>query len=275
MLGPVSPALAATHHPKGELAPLADCPLSNRSVELCILGEMTSGELAVGKKAIPISKTISLQGGLIENKIESFEYVGAEDGKTMSKTALTVPGGLQGIVVPSILPRPLHEAFDSLVGKGMTAVTATTELAKPASSIRLNLNNLVDVAGTVVELPVKVKLNNAFLGDKCYLGSEAHPIVLRLTTGITSPPLPNRAIRGLVGSISINKAFTLATIDGISLVDNAFAVPDAIGCGEGYSSLIDRAVDVELGLPSPPGHNTVILTGKLWDAVAQAVLESE
>jgi hypothetical protein len=275
MLIPVSSGLAATHRPNGEFAPLADCPLGDPSVELCILAEMTGGEMAVGKRVIPITAPILVQGGLIENEIESFEFVGAEDGKTLSKTALTVPGGLLGVVGASALSPPLHEASNGLLGRDATAVIATIELAKPASSIGFNLNNMVDEQGTAVELPVKVKLSNAFLGDKCYLGSEAHPIVLRLTVGATSPSPPNRSLRGHLGEISFNKAFTLATIDGVSLVDNTFAVPGATGCGTSSSLLVDRAVDVTLGLPSPAGYNTGILTGKLWDVIAGAVLESE
>jgi hypothetical protein len=51
---------------------------------------------------------------------------------------------------------------------------------------------------------VKVRLENPFLGSECYVGSNSSPVVLNLTTGTTSPPAPNKPIKGTVGNIEVN-----------------------------------------------------------------------
>jgi hypothetical protein len=271
-----SPALATEHHPKGAFAPFADCPLSNSAVTQCIIAGTSSGEFTVGKKTVPINKTITLQGGTIPNeKTGELEFVAAENGETLSKTALSVPGGLFGIKPPESWPKEAKEKFEEMVNKGLTGVTETTELAKPASAIKLSTSNLIREEGVALQLPVKVKLSNFLLGTSCYVGSEANPIILNLTTGTTSPPEPNKPIKGSAGELEILEEGALIRLVGGSLVDNAFAAPEATGCGEPFSSLVDKLVDSSFGVPAAAGHNTAILTGKLEQAAAAAVKASE
>jgi hypothetical protein len=277
MLAIASPALATTHHPKGEFAPFADCPLSNTAVEQCIVANTNSGEFNVGKKDVPINKTITLQGGFYETETGN-QFVGAEDGNTLSKTALTVPGGLLGIVAPKTWPEWLQNLFNEFINNGFTGVTETTELALPASTIGINTTNLISESGVALALPVKVKVDNILLGKECYVGSEAEPIHLQLTTGTTTPPekgTPNKPIKGSKGELKFNETFTLVTLSGGSLVDNTFSAPAASGCGEGLSALIDPLVDSILGVPAASGYNTAILSGKLEQANAEAVKASE
>ncbi len=279
MLAIASPALAAEHHPTGEYAPFADCPLSNPAVETCLLANTTSGEFVVGKKTVPINKTITLQGGLHETGTGAEEFFAAEDGNTLSKTELVVPGGLLGIVAPKTWPEWLQNVFNEFINKGFTGVTEITELAKPASNIVVNTNNLLAEKGVALSLPVKVKLNNVLLGSECYVGSEAEPINLNLTTGTTSPPeggTPNKPIKGAKGELSFNPEFTIVTLTGGSLVDNTFSAPSANGCGGALlSGLVDPLVDSILGVPAASGYNTAVLTGKLQQANAEAVKASE
>ncbi len=275
-LGLASPALAGEHHPTGDYAPFVDCPLSNPSLTFCLVAQTSSGEFTVGKKTVPINKTITLQGGTIENEeTGALTFVGAENGETLSKTALYVPGGLFGTKPPESWPPEAKERFEEMVNKGLTGVTETTELAKPASDIGINTNNLIGEEGVALSLPVKVKLSNVFLGNSCYVGSEAHPIVLNLTTGTTSPPEPNKPIKGSVGEIEFKDEFNIVALKGGALVDNAFAAPEASGCGGVFSKLVDPLVDSAFGLPAAAGHNTAILNGNLEEAVAAAVKASE
>ncbi len=271
-----SPALAAEHHPTPPFAQFADCPLSNAAVTQCILASTTSGEFTVGKKTVPINKTITLQGGTIPNeKTGEVEFVGAENGETLSKTALYVPGGLFGTKPPESWPKEAKERFEEMINKGLTGVTETTELAKPASAIKLSTENLIFEEGVALQLPVKIKLSNFLLGSSCYVGSESDPIILNLTTGTTSPPEPNKPIKGSRGELSIEYEGALVVLSGGSLVDNAFAAPGANGCGGALSGLIDPLVDSQFGVPAASGHNTAILTGKLEDGYAPAVRASE
>jgi hypothetical protein len=270
-----SSAMATEHHPTGNFAPFAQCPLSNPAVELCTVADTTSGEFTVGKKTVPINKTITLQGGLHENTKGELEFIAAENGETLSKTALTVPGGLLGIVAPKSWPKEAQEWFNKFINEGFTGLTETTELAKPASAIKLNTTNLIFQTGVALQLPVKVKLSNVLLGSSCYVGSESSPIILNLTTGTTSPPEPNKPITGSAGTPEFLEGGTLIRLSGGSLVDNAFSAPEATGCGGIFSFLVDKLVDEVLGVPSAAGHNTAILSGKLEEAVAEAVRASE
>ena len=67
-LGLASPALATEHHPKGEFAQFADCPLSNPSTSDCVFAQTEKGEFIVGKVTVPIKNTITLQGGSTKTK---------------------------------------------------------------------------------------------------------------------------------------------------------------------------------------------------------------
>jgi hypothetical protein len=270
-------ALAKENHPTGGYAVFAQCPLSNPAIELCAIANTSSGELTIGKKTVPVNKTIMLQAGL--NAIpetEEREFVAAENGETLSKTALTVPGGLFGIIAPEYLPKWLQEIINSVINEGFSAVTETTELAKPAGDVRLNLTNLFPASGTALKLPTKVKLNNILLGNECYVGSSSSPITLNLTTGKTKPPEGFKPVKGTVGALTFEEEGGIGVLSGGSLVDNTWSAPGAHGCG-GFplEGLLDPAVDAELGLPSAAGHNTAILNGTLKIASPESVRASE
>src|ERR1039458_5613510 len=271
-----SSALAAEHHPTGNFAPFKYCPLSNAAVTQCIIADTSSGEFTVGKKTVPITKPITLQGGTIPiGETGEVTFVAAENGETLSKTTEPVPGGLFGIKPPEYLNKEQKEKFEEMINKGLTGVTETTELAKPASAIKLSTANLIREEGVALQLPVKVKLSNVFLGSSCYVGSEASPIILNLTTGETSPPPPNKPIHGSAGELEILEGGALLRLLGGSLVNNVFSAPEATGCGAPFSALVDKLVDATFGVPAPAGENTAILTGKLEDAAAAAVKASE
>jgi hypothetical protein len=276
-LGVVSSSAAATeHHPTGIYAPFADCPLSGSSAKLCITAREVSGEFVVGRKPVPIDAPLTVQGGYFDSEgSEESTFVGAEDGDTLSKSALSVPGGLAGILAPEYLPASLRRQFDASIGSGPMGVTMTPELARPASTIKLDMSNLLNAEGVVMQLPLKIKLSNPFLGGECYIGSSTTPIFANLTAGVTDPPAPSKSISGIVGSIEFLGEFTVLIDHGDSLVDNTFAVPRATGCSGGYSAVVDAAVDAQLGLPSPAGHSALIMDGTLGEGTVEAVRASE
>jgi hypothetical protein len=272
-------SLSGGHRASDDYAPFADCPLGDPQTDLCLFTRTAGGELIAGDKTVPISRTITLQGGVhvvenAEKEVVKDEFIAAKNGETLSKTPQPVPGGLRGVVDPWLLPSAPRKAFDELLAKGITRVTATIELAAPASSIGIDVQDLIEAQGTALALPFKVKLSDPFLGAGCYIGSNAHPIRLPLTTGQTHPFRPNGSIEGKVGRAKLKDEYNLTIIRGSSLVDNAFAVPAATGCGATPSRSVDRAVDAELDLPAPAGHNTAILNGTLQDANAPAVRAS-
>jgi hypothetical protein len=271
-LATAAPALAT---PEGEFAPFADCPLSNPATVLCLYAKTEGGEFVVGKETVPITKAITLQGG-VEFTESGEKLIAAENGETLSKTPQKVPGGLAGLVKCNEISNFFERIACELVFEnGVTGVNATTELAGPASNVTLNTVNLILEKETALSLPIKVHLENPLLGSGCYIGSNAHPIVLELTTGTTSPPEPNKPIKGSKGEVEINASETIVTLKNNSLVNNSFAAPGVEGCGGLFSFLIDPIVNSKLGLPAAAGHNTAILKGTLKQATAANVKASE
>lgn len=271
MLVPASQAVAASHNPTGEFAQFNECPLSQPTLIACMYSESNGGFFQVGSKTVPLENPVILQGGLGPGGV----FVGAENGETLSKTPQPVPGGLLGVEAPKWWPKFLRDLFNEHINKGLTGVTATVELAAPASAIKISLTNLLFEKGTAISLPVKIKLGNSFLGNNCYIGSNSNPVVIDFTSGTTSPPPPNEPIKGSAGTPSGNEAGTLITLSGGSLVNNSFAGPEADGCGGLFSFLIDPFVNSISGLPSPAGTNTAVLEGKLQSAEPNAVRATE
>ncbi len=267
-------ASALPFHPTGDYHNFGDCPLGNSAVISCIYSTTTGGEVKIGSTAVPITNAILLQGGLTQNE-ETFEtsFVGAADGNTLSKPAQTVPGGLLGIVAPEFFPEWLRTIFNEIINHGPTGVTATTELV---GNPTYDFGALQGHRPNGVILPVRIHLENAFLGSACYVGSSGSPVNLALTTGTTSPPSPNTPITGTLGTVTLKHSGALVIAVGDRLVGNSFSVPAASGCGEWWDTLlVDGAIDLKLGLPSAAGKNTAILTGNLEQAEAEAVKLSE
>jgi len=271
-----SSAYAVEHHPKGEFAIFADCPLSNPATSTCLVATTESGEFVISKEKVPIVNPIKLQGGIKAFASGEETFIGAEDGNTLSKSPQKVPGGLAGLVKCNEISNFFERvACEVTFENGITGVNATTELAAPATSIQLHTFNLLGATGTALLLPVKLHLENPFLGSNCYIGSNASPIVIELTTGTTSPPPPNTPITGNPGTLENNATETILTISKNVLVNNSFAAPKAAGCGGVFSFLVDPIVNSKLGLPSAAGKNTAILRGTLKAADAEAVKASE
>jgi hypothetical protein len=271
------PSAMAT--PKGAFAVFAQCPTKAAGVDGCIYSPTESGEITIGKQTVPIVNTQVLQGGLLE-ETEPFvkQLAPALDGETLTKTAQKVPGGLLGVKCYEIKgegywERELRKACEKIFEEGFLGVSAVTELAAPASSVVLNQAAEQLGEGTALTLPVKVKLENALFGSKCYIGSESDPLMLDLTTGATSPPLPNTSISGAPGTKKTKEMGKIVEISGIKLVNNSFAAPGATGCG--IFGLLDGLINAKLGLPSAAGTNTAILNGKVEIANSEFVEESE
>jgi hypothetical protein len=269
LLAFASVSVAAPHHPKGEYAQFGDCPLSRATLTDCIYSVTNGGSFVLGKKTVPIVNPVTLQGGF-EGAGSEISFFGAEDGNTLSKTPQPVPGGLLGITAPTWWPKSLQEWFNKGISEGFTGVNATVELAQPATSIKLNTENLIFEEGVALQLPVKFHLENSLLGSSCYIGSNSNPVIIPFTTGQSGK------LHGAAGEVSFNAPGTITTISGGKLVNNTYAAPGATGCG-GFliEYLLDPLVNSIVGVPSASGTNSATLQGKLQDAAALAVRESE
>jgi hypothetical protein len=278
VLVPVSPAAAAPFHPTGEYAQFNYCPLGRTTLTACFRAETTGGFIKMGAKTVPIKNPVILQGGLeYENLFQDINLIAAQDGNTLTKSPQPVPGGLTGIVAPSWWPQILKDLFNETINNGFTGVTATMELAGPASSVVVNPGKLLAQTGVTLSMPVKVKLSNTFLGSNCYIGSNSNPIKLNLTSGTTAPPPPNTPISGSGGEVSQNESTSILTVSKSKIVDNSFAAPGANGCGGIlFSWAVDPFVNSIVGVPSPAGTNTAVLeNSRVQLAEPEAVRASE
>jgi hypothetical protein len=266
-----SVAPAASHNPTGEFAQFGECPLNRETITDCVFSVTNGGSVKIGSKTVPLKNPVTLQGGF-EGAGQEVKFYGAENGDTLSKTPQPVPGGLLGITAPTWWPKFIQDWFNNLINEGFTGINAIVELTGPTkglTNIKLSTENLLNQEGTALGLPVKVKLENAILGNNCYIGSNTSPVQIDFTTGTSG------ALKGSVGELTFNEEFTLITISGGKLVNGVFAAPGAKGCGGIFSLFVDPLVNSILGTPSPSGNNNATLEGKLQDAAAFAVRESE
>lgn len=260
--------------PTGEFARFVNCPLQRTTVTDCVYAVIEGGSLTLGKKTVPILSPLILQGGY-EGTGSEIHFFGAANGLTLSRAPQPVPGGLQGIRAPLSWPKAVQEWFNGSIGRGLTAIDATVELAAAPEVIMLDTEHLVFAEGVALGLPIKVHLENPLLGANCYMGSNSAPIHLELTTATTTPPPPNKPIEPSEVEISFNESFTISFAKS-ELLDNSFAVPQGVsGCGGSYSALVNPLIDALVGLPSPAGHNTAILRASYADGVASVVRASE
>lgn len=266
-----SAALGASHNLEGEYAPFGECPLNRATITDCVLSVTDGGSVTIGKKTVPIENPVTLQGGF-EGVSPNLKFYGAENGKTLSKTAQPVPGGLVGITAPTWWPKFLQNWFNKGISEGLTGVNAIVELTGPSkglTNIQLNTENLIFEEGTALQLPVKIRLENVLLGSECYLGSDAKPIVIPLTAGTSGE------LQGSAGDVTFNDAFTIVTASGSKLVNETFTAPGASGCGGLFAIFVDPLVNTILGTPTSSGENAATLEAGFQDASAEAARNHE
>lgn len=255
------------------------CPYMTAGVERCVYSVTEGGAVTLGNKEVPIVNPVTLQGGYTEQAAEGPEagfakFVEATNGVTLEKVGQPVPGGLLGLVPPEGAPLLVKAALKLAVENGLTGVNTTLELARPASEIRINEVHLAEGVGVALILPVKVHLENPFLGSSCYIGSSAEPVIWELTSGATSPPGPNKSISGQVGSVEFLEEGRIVRLEENVLVDNAWSAPAANGCGGALSALVDPIIALQLG-STEAGHNTAIMESTLYEASAFAVKRND
>jgi hypothetical protein len=258
----------------GNYTKFAQCPYNNPEASKCIYSTTVSGEVVLGSKKVPIVKPVVLQGAYgVGNEVTgNAKFFAATNGVTLSKAPQPVPGGLAGLVnCKAISDFILRTSCEWTFENGLTGLDSTLELARPASEIVINESNLGGELGTALKMPVKIHLENPFLGSSCYVGSSTSPIYWNLTSGTTSPPAPNSPITGSVGEIEFLEEGRILEAKGTKLVDNAWAAPAAKGCGGLFSFILDPIVNSSAGLPAAAGRNTAVLVNNILIGAAVAV----
>jgi len=265
------------------------CPVKTAPLEpgfgetqACVWGEAGKESFfQAGKVSVKFVRPIKLRGGLEENEETGrLIWIGSRFGDTISREAEPAPSLTEGVNAELLPPEEKTRYEEFLAKGGSTKVTATIELAKPATqNVFINEANLIGESGEAFGFPVMIHLSNPFLGSHCYVGSTTEPIEVAFTTGETSPEPPNKPIHGALGKITVTGEGNILDIGGTKLVNNTFAAPGVQGCGIARSTPsgnvwgANAAIDSGLGLPSPSGSNTTELVGRLAQAGTPPVEE--
>ena len=277
VLASASPALATRPFEKFQ-----SCPTEVPILGTCSYNVTSSGEFTINKTKVPINKSIVQQGGAIPTGIENLEAsIGAKAGyESFQKVALNVPGGLTDIIdCTKISNEFLRNTCKFFFEHGITELTATLEpVANEKNPVLIDSFNLAEESGTAITLPARVHLNNELLGGACYLGSEANPIELHLSTGASGTLHGKRGEPHTLKEVIPGEEEPVRALQLLknSLVDNTFSVPGAEGCGElfGIKGVLDGVVNEKVGLPSKEGNNKANLEGELNTTAAEEVRRS-
>jgi hypothetical protein len=253
-------AASASAELLGEFTRFQQCPWTNTEVKQCLYMQSEGGMLTLGKKKVPFENQIVLQGGFSKPVSGISSFFAATNGVTLTKAGQSVPGGLAGLIPEGKAPPLVKSMIKFYFENALTGVNATLELAEPASSISLGKLNLLDGEGQALKLPLKVHLENPFLGKACYVGSSAEPIIWELTSGGAGSPGVEKFLEGkLILELSENE-----------LVDDKWSAPSANGCGGGLSFLVDPIVNEQLG-DMTAGHNSAVMENTIYTSAAEAV----
>jgi hypothetical protein len=271
----VSASSASAVAPTGDFVNFKNCPYTNTAVDSCLYSKVTSGSFKLGNASVPITAAtpVVFQGGFaVDPNTFLTTFYPAVGADSLVKQPIKVPGGLIGLVDTGGFSGFLISLFNAAVAS-VNDVYATAELAGPA---KFDYFNFIIGTGTTLELPLRIHLENPFLGSNCYIGSSGSPVRLKLTVGTTAPPPPNTPISGSVGALTQNTGGTVTTATGVSLVDNAFSVPSASNCGYLLPDMIviTFAVNLKEGLPAAAGKNTAIMNGNVQTGSRPAVQAS-
>jgi hypothetical protein len=249
------PASAATL--RGGWAPLNRCPVDapamltatgTTTVASCLASEAASGSITIGGTTLTTGAT-NLQFGLVASG-PAFTIVSPSGGAILAEP-VQIPGGLLGLMCPSNIPF-VSGICDQLANGAINGITATVEPAGAPSEFSLPAG--LGVGQPILRLPVRIHLENPFLGPSCFIGSNANPIVLR--------PANLAAPAGSVSRFNLdgtpNPTGPMGYVNtAASQGDSTFAVPGATGCG--LFGILNGAVNDRQGLPSPAGRNSLVL----------------
>jgi hypothetical protein len=261
---------ASAQELNGIWAPFTRCPVDHPTLlaadgvandPACIANDSPSGEIKLGNQVNQTGNSNLQVGASIRDSDGAFTLVSPPGGALVADP-VNVPGGLLGLMCPSNIPL-VSAICAGLVGSPLNAVTAEVQsVGDPRDFDRAATLNQ---GQPIVTLPIRVKLNNPVLGPNCAIGSTSNPILLRPEN--TTPPALTIAPGRLDGTPDDNGELVRLTTSATQ-GDDSFAVPGASGCG--LLGVLNPAIDLKLGLPSPSGNNYLILN----DAQSSVIVES-
>ena len=239
---------------RGNFTKFEQCPYTNTEVKKCIYSVTESGEVVLGAKKVPIEKPVDPAGRPRQQPTKaSAPFFAATNGVTLSKAPQNVPGGLLGIVPETKQSWLVKALIKFFFENSLTGVNSTLELAKPATEIKVTETNLAGEEGVALKMPVKVHLENPFLGKNCYVGSSSSPIAWEPDHRQNRPPAPNKSITGAAGESRIPRRRPDPRNQGTELVDNAWSAPGGHRLRRASSPSWSPRSSTRSSAPPPPG----------------------
>ncbi len=177
-VGLLSAPAAAAPVLRGGWAPLNRCPVDNASmlaatgtttVASCVAADAASGSITLGGTTLATGST-NLQFGLV-NTGGTFAIVPPADGAIIS-APVTIPGGILGLMCPSNIPF-VSQICEAVENGALNEITATVRAAGAPTEFSLTAG--LGVGQPILRLPVKIHLQNPFLGSNCFIGTNANP----------------------------------------------------------------------------------------------------
>jgi hypothetical protein len=257
---PASGASAATTTLKGDWAPFNRCPVENSSMlaadgsstlAFCLASDSPSGSITLGNLTVP-SGDVNLQAGVLENTSDDSFTVVSPTGGALVAAPVQVPGGLLGLVCPSSIP-VVSAVCAEITSSALNTITAVVQPAGSPSGFSLAAGLSEGVP--IITVPVKIQLQNPLLGSDCYVGSNSNPILLT-PENLTAPTIGGEFFDAN-GTPDPNGVMESIASTGGTQGAGSAAIPGATGCG--LLGLLDGAVDLKVGLPSPAGKSSFTL----------------
>src|SRR5690606_31939341 len=153
------------------------------TIATCIASSSATGSITLGKTEVATGRT-DLQLGVVQRADGTAALVAPPEGALTADPA-EIPGGLLGLMCPSgipLVPGSCRQRTDD----NRNRVTATIE---PAGAPRdFHMSAAFSTGEPILPIPVRIHLKNPFLGDKCYIGTTANPVLLK-PQNTTAPTL--------------------------------------------------------------------------------------
>ncbi|MFC5804626.1 hypothetical protein [Streptomyces formicae] len=261
----VSTTAAAADTPavqlNGHWAPFDRCPVDSPAmlatdgqalVATCVASTSPGGTIKLGSTTATTGAT-ELQFGVIQDTAAgTFTVVPPAGGSIVSEPS-AIPGGLLGLMCPSDIPF-VTDICRQLTDISLNRVTATVESV--GTPTEYDLTAALSTGRPIVALPVRIHLENPFLGDNCYIGTASSPLVLR-PRNVTAPTLAVQRFDADGTPDATGGTMLRFALTGGAQGDSAFSVPGATGCG--LAGILNGAVNLKTGLPSGAGNNALTL----------------
>ncbi|MFG3281823.1 hypothetical protein [Streptomyces sp. NPDC048111] len=258
-IGPASADATSATQLGGDWAPFTRCPVDSpvmlaadgrADIVQCIASHAASGSIKLGNTQV-VTGASDLQLGVVQHADGTNSLVAPAGGALIADSA-DIPGGLLGLMCPSDIP-VIGDICRQISNGTLNRVVATVESAGAPTDF--NLTSGATSGRPIIAIPIRIHLQNPFLGGSCYIGSTAHPIVLH-PQNLTAPKL---GIQRFDGNGTPNTAGDMnrLSLTDAGQTDTTFAVPGASGCG--LAGLLDWAVNLKTGLPSAAGKNSIVL----------------